>query len=327
MNNIRSKIYYQKIRQNKVLMLERAGISLSEIRRLVEDESHAYGMIFDMIKRDYWNNELEEDFKLNSTKFTNFCKQNFIFLSKQNLDCYLEKPQWWKIQYRYPKNYSVAQIKEKIAEDGRRGFITAYNLRKKWPNYNKKNTIEWWTNQGLSETDAKEQIEKNNKSRSPYSVNFYLSRGFSEQEAKDKIIKLSIARGLKGLKKTQKPKTEKIVADVLNELQITFIPQYSIKLPKGYSLRRKSFVYDFFIPKYKTIIDCNGTYWHADPRKHAPDKIINLPGQNVTAKDIWKWDDERKIYAESIGMNFFVFWELDITHEFVKLEFEKAGFS
>jgi G:T-mismatch repair DNA endonuclease (very short patch repair protein) len=66
-----------------------------------------------------------------------------------------------------------------------------------------------------------------------------------------------------------------------------------------------------FLIKPKKIIEFNGTYVHADPRKYKPDDKI----WNKTAKNVW---ENEKIVLENIqkqGYQVLVIWEMDLNND------------
>lgn len=68
---------------------------------------------------------------------------------------------------------------------------------------------------------------------------------------------------------------EKIVAGILDELQIAYIPQFSFE----------GFVYDFFIQDAGLFIECDGAYWHSLPgakqRDMVKDKVTRKSGYKL----------------------------------------------
>lgn len=67
--------------------------------------------------------------------------------------------------------------------------------------------------------------------------------------------------------------------------------------------------YDYGSVEYKKMIEFNGTYWHADPRKYGPDYFHNK--KLITAKQIWEYDATKLSVAHQYGYNTFVIWEMD----------------
>lgn len=50
------------------------------------------------------------------------------------------------------------------------------------------------------------------------------------------------------------------------------------------------------------------TYWHADPQIHKSDDTLF---GSKKACEIWSRDAEKKLYAENLGYQVHVVWELD----------------
>ena len=90
-------------------------------------------------------------------------------------------------------------------------------------------------------------------------------------------------------------KIEKAIARELSKRNIIFISQYSID---------KSFVCDFALPKYKIIIECDGDYWHANPKLYS--KLNKIQKRKVK---IDKFKDE---YLKRNGWKVLRFFESNI---------------
>lgn len=67
--------------------------------------------------------------------------------------------------------------------------------------------------------------------------------------------------------------------------------------------------YSWDIVFRKTIIEVQGTYWHADPRKYKPTDLLR---EGLEAKDIWSKDERKKKKAESEGFTVVYVWEDEI---------------
>ena len=57
---------------------------------------------------------------------------------------------------------------------------------------------------------------------------------------------------------------EKIMARELLKKKIPFVKQFNVE---------NKFVCDFAIPLFKVIIECDGDYWHANPKIYKKDKL------------------------------------------------------
>ena len=70
--------------------------------------------------------------------------------------------------------------------------------------------------------------------------------------------------------------------------------------------------YDFKISK-NIILEVNGDYWHANPKKYKEDDIILYPKKGLKkAKSIWEKDRLKKETAEKFGYKVFYLWENEI---------------
>ncbi len=92
---------------------------------------------------------------------------------------------------------------------------------------------------------------------------------------------------------------EREIASILQEEGVRHIRQFS---PGKYR-------YDFCVPETNTIIEYNGTYWHADPRKYKEDYYNQKKGK--TAKEMWDYDKKRVDFATEMGYTVNVVWEED----------------
>lgn len=60
------------------------------------------------------------------------------------------------------------------------------------------------------------------------------------------------------------------------------------------------------------LIEINGTFWHADPRKYKETDELPFPGKLVIAKDIWEKDEFKKELAKNNGFVLKTLWEKDL---------------
>lgn len=88
------------------------------------------------------------------------------------------------------------------------------------------------------------------------------------------------------LLKTKDTKIEKEVERQLKELEVKYIKQkYVHDGVRGYFL-------DFYIPKYKLVIECNGMYWHNRNKTKKRDKSLEEYVKSKNRKIIFLWEDE-----------------------------------
>lgn len=98
---------------------------------------------------------------------------------------------------------------------------------------------------------------------------------------------------------------EREMSAILSELGIKHKRQKTL----GY------YAFDFYLPDVNTLIECDGTFWHADPRFY-PDKDRYYPVQKKTTDN----DRRKTTYAVNKGFNLIRFWEYDVfnNREWVK---------
>lgn len=92
---------------------------------------------------------------------------------------------------------------------------------------------------------------------------------------------------------------EKEVATILAQLGMTY--------QTSKTLERR--VFDFFLPDYSTLIECDGTFWHADPRF-----FPNREGLYEVQKRSVVNDRQKDEIARNKGYRLLRFWEYDVYH-------------
>lgn len=101
-------------------------------------------------------------------------------------------------------------------------------------------------------------------------------------------------------------KPEKLFALILDILNIEYEKQKPVKKYKC----------DFYIPKYNLIVEIDGDYWHANPKKYKANDIIG-PSKKI-AKKIWESDKTKTHDLLNEGYKVLRYWASDlknITHE------------
>lgn len=93
-------------------------------------------------------------------------------------------------------------------------------------------------------------------------------------------------------------KPELIVQNILNELMIEYTTHQFIAK------------YNFDIVIKKKIIEIQGDLFHAFPEKYKSDDLIPLI--NLTAKEVWERDKNKKEKVENKGYKVFYIWENEI---------------
>lgn len=172
---------------------------------------------------------------------------------------------------------------------------------------------------------------------------YFIARGYSEEEAKKLISESQIhfskkiciekygkAKGLKIWQERQdkwqatlKSKPPEEIARI-NKLKLfkggsvskgellllECLQKEKILCKKQHAIQKDNtsyYVYD--IVYQNKIIEYNGDFWHANPKKYNPDDILNLPKNKTTANEIWKKDKEKIQFAQDQGYEVLVVWE------------------
>jgi G:T-mismatch repair DNA endonuclease (very short patch repair protein) len=119
---------------------------------------------------------------------------------------------------------------------------------------------------------------------------------FSDPVARERHAILAakqIASGRTGIRNNR---LEKQVSTLLASEGHEFISQYRVG----------RFVFDFYIPSINTLVEANGTFWHADPRFYSCENLSAAQSHNV--------DNDRKkaAFAQASGFKLRIIWEADI---------------
>lgn len=78
----------------------------------------------------------------------------------------------------------------------------------------------------------------------------------------------------------------------------------------------KYFKYDFTIPELKIIIEFNGDSWHGNPKIYSENDKPHPIDKEITAMELWKYDEIKKQAAESRGFKLIYVWEDDYRNNF-----------
>ena len=97
---------------------------------------------------------------------------------------------------------------------------------------------------------------------------------------------------------------EYLIANLLKELNISFLYESVV------NLEEYTYVPDFYLPEYNTVIECYGDYWHANPVVYkSSDTIFRTPVLEIRNRD-----ERKKELFIKYGYNFIYLWESDINN-------------
>tara|TARA_Y100000310_G_scaffold345544_1_gene466305 strand:+ start:5994 stop:6833 length:840 start_codon:yes stop_codon:yes gene_type:complete len=95
---------------------------------------------------------------------------------------------------------------------------------------------------------------------------------------------------------------KKVKKDMNSEELLNFISEEKIG----------RYVYDEVSHELKIVIEINGDYWHANPKKYNKNQKIAYPKGIIEAQEVWAKDDKKIGFAESLGFIVYVLWEQDV---------------
>ncbi len=99
--------------------------------------------------------------------------------------------------------------------------------------------------------------------------------------------------------KKSKTKIEIITANILDDFNVDYIWGYQDGI----------FVYDFYLPVYNIVIECNGDYWHGNPIKYNETNLNDIQRKNIAR-------DKRKITkVKKDKRKMLILWEHDINYD------------
>ena len=96
----RLKLFFEKIGLEKFLIL-------------IKENNHSPAMIYDLLVRDYGLNKEDISLRVVRDFLNKFVKYDSLNTSSQ--------PQWFKLQYKYPKSFSKEDILSDINKKARQG--------------------------------------------------------------------------------------------------------------------------------------------------------------------------------------------------------------
>lgn len=100
--------------------------------------------------------------------------------------------------------------------------------------------------------------------------------------------------------KTSNTKCEQKIQSLLEDLQIEFEKQFK-GIPRV--------ICDFFLPKFHLIIEVDGDYVHANPKKFNSNDIVVF--KKLPANVIWEYDKKKNTHIKNAGFFLLRIWESD----------------
>jgi hypothetical protein len=94
------------------------------------------------------------------------------------------------------------------------------------------------------------------------------------------------------------------VQEILKRSGLDVHPQYHIE--------GVSYLYDIFVSSLNLLLEFQGDYWHANPRKYPAGTLLPMQNRGVVpVEEIWARDEAKKKVAEERGFRVAYLWESD----------------
>lgn len=183
--------------------------------------------------------------------------------------------------------------------------------------------LSYYTARGYSEEDARLALSER---QSTFSLDKCILRYGQEEGERvfkarqDKWLNTLNSKPAEELARIQKAKMckgytiSKTEMRVLNELTshgLVDEHQFVLRNEQG----RRHYIYDIRVGNH--LIEVNGDYWHANPRRYNAGDKIKFRGRGyVCVEDIWTRDIAKTNYAEDAGYTVHAVWESDIKNNF-----------
>jgi G:T-mismatch repair DNA endonuclease (very short patch repair protein) len=108
----------------------------------------------------------------------------------------------------------------------------------------------------------------------------------------------------------------KNIEKILTDNEINFESEVTCKFKKFNKDFNKVYspIVDILLDEYKLVIECNGDFWHANPKSYKSTDIFYCWEGKTLAQEIWDRDKSRIKQIRSFGYKVLVIWESDYTH-------------
>lgn len=131
------------------------------------------------------------------------------------------------------------------------------------------------------------------------------NNSYGHSDATKSIMSKATAKAIAEGRLPRVSKIEGVVAKELRGVGVSFVRQFAIRDALG----RFACVFDFFVPTAKTVIEVNGTFFHADPRFYPNGPVSATQRRNAKA-----WSRKVGIIKE-LDLRLVEIWEYDIKED------------
>lgn len=209
--------------------------------------------------------------------------------TKEKIRCFF-KNKSYKERYGEERARTIIE-KIRISKLGTKMSIESSNKKRNYKSPLERNLK--ISNFMIGKQKSKEHIEKASINR----IKTCKERGYYFTDETKNFMKLKRANQ----KNTFISKIELKVRDFLEQLQIEYFTHKYMHIEHGYQC-------DIMIPSIKTIIECDGDYWHGNPIIYQEEELTERQ------KKQRKNDEIRTLELEKKGYTVIRFWESDINN-------------
>ena len=219
------------------------------------------------------------------------------------------------IEHWVQKGLSQNEAREKVQQFQSSASIIGADKKKKNPHLYRgtlPSHTEYWVKRGYSEAQAKRKVVEH---QTTFSLKKCIDRYGEEdgrqrwKQRQDKWLTTLETNGTRGTDTS-------ILANEFFKLLLAEFPNAKCAITGGEKRVRcngRTYSLDFFCDG--KIIEVNGDFWHANPKKYGATSVLSFPGEKKLAEDIWKKDEQRLKDIASLGYSVCIIWEDDIVND------------
>jgi len=112
------------------------------------------------------------------------------------------------------------------------------------------------------------------------------------------------------------------IQTILDNNNIKYESEVTLKFKKynNFLKRQYSPIVDILLDEIKLVIECNGDFWHANPKIYKYNDIFHTWEGIKTSQDIWDKDKSRIKQIESFGYKVLLIWHSELKKNKQKVE-------
>lgn len=120
----------------------------------------------------------------------------------------------------------------------------------------------------------------------------------------------------------KRSKFHRKIEDILISLGLEFDSEKTCLCKKYNTVLKKNYspIVDIVLNEHKVVIECNGDFWHANPKTYKETDVFHTFSGAKTAKEIWESDKIRVEHIESFGYTVLIIWESDYYSDIEKVK-------